>query len=61
MKELVNLQTHRHTKTCKKGGPKICRFNFPLTPMPKSMILEPLRESYFVEDELNEIRNTGMR
>ena len=30
MRELVNLQTHRHAKTCKKGGYKICRFNFPL-------------------------------
>lgn len=56
MKELVNLQTHRHAKTCKKGGHKICRFNFPLPPMSKSMILESLRESYFVEDELNEIK-----
>ena len=56
MKELVNLQTHRHAKTCKKGGHKICRFNFPLPTMPKSMILEPLRESCFVEDELNEIK-----
>lgn len=56
MKELVNLQTHRHAKTCKKGGHKICRFNFPLPPMPKSMILEPLKESHFDEDELNEIK-----
>ena len=56
MKELINLQTHRHAKTCKKGGHKICKFNFPLPPMPKAMILEPLRESYFVEDELNEIK-----
>ena len=57
MKELVNLQTHRHAKTCKKGGHKIiCRFNFPLPPMPKSMILEPLKESHFDEDELNRMR-----
>ena len=57
MKELVNLQTHRHAKTCKKGGHKIiCRFNFPLPPMPKSMILEPLKESHFDEDELNRIK-----
>ena len=57
MKELVNLQTHRHAKTCKKGGHEtICRFNFPLPPMPKSMILEPLKESHFDEDELNRIK-----
>ena len=57
MKELVNLQTHRHAKTCKKGAHKImCIFNFPLPPMPKSMILEPLKESHFDEDELNRIK-----
>ena len=28
--DLVNLQRHRHSKTCKKQGHKICRFNFPL-------------------------------
>ena len=26
MGELVNLQTHRHAKTCKKGGHKISLF-----------------------------------
>lgn len=35
MKELINLQTHRHAKTCKKGKQKICRFNFPLPTMPE--------------------------
>ena len=34
--ELINLQMHRHAKTCKKKGNKICRFNFPLPPMAKS-------------------------
>ena len=34
----------------------MCRFNFPLPPMPKSMILEPLKESHFDEDELNRIK-----
>ena len=31
MEELVNLQMHRHAKTCKEAGHKICtgRFNFP--------------------------------
>ena len=54
MRELVNLQTHRHAKTCKKGGHKICRFNFPLPPVPRSEILEPLKETHFKEDELKE-------
>ena len=56
MGELVNLQTHRHAKTCKKGGHKICRFNFPIPPMPRSVILEPLKETYFNEDELKEMK-----
>ena len=29
--DLVNLQRHQHSKTCKKQGHKICRFNFSIT------------------------------
>ena len=36
MDDPVNLQMHRHAKTCKKAGNKICRFNFPIPPMPQS-------------------------
>jgi endonuclease/exonuclease/phosphatase (EEP) superfamily protein YafD len=43
--ELVNLQRHKHSKTCKKRGHAVCRFNFPLPPMPRTMILEPLSET----------------
>ncbi|XP_078353763.1 uncharacterized protein LOC144638437 [Oculina patagonica] len=50
MEDLVNLQTHRHAKTCKKAGHKICRFNFPLPPMPRTMILTPLDSSCFDEE-----------
>ena len=42
LSNLVNLRRHKHSKTCKKRGHPICRFNFPLPPMPKTMILEPL-------------------
>ena len=56
LKDLVNLQLHRHAKTCKKQGHKICRFNFPLPPMPFTMILEPLIESWFEEEELKQIK-----
>ena len=42
MEELVNLQLHRHAKTCKKMGNKLCRFNFPLPPMQQTIILTPL-------------------
>lgn len=58
MGELVNLQTHRHAKTCKKGGHKICRFNFPIPPVPRSVILEPLKEANFNDDELKEMKKT---
>ena len=40
--ELINLQLHRHAKTCRKKGRNICRFNFPMFPMPSTMILQPL-------------------
>ena len=56
MRELVNFQTQRHAKTCKKGGHKICRFYFPLPPVPRSMILEPLKETHFKVDELKEMK-----
>ena len=36
MEDLVNLQMHRHAKTCKKAGNKICRFNFPLLWWPRT-------------------------
>ena len=41
-KDLLNLQIHKHSKTCRKKGHPICRFGFPLPPLPKTMILEPL-------------------
>ena len=44
MEGLVNLQLHRHAKTCKKMGHKVCRFNFPLPPMRNTVILTPLEE-----------------
>ncbi|XP_065931772.1 uncharacterized protein [Magallana gigas] len=43
--QLVNYQTHRHARTCKKKGKNICRFNFPLPPMPKTTILLPLDQN----------------
>jgi len=44
--DLVNLQRHQHSKTCKKKqGNKICRFKFPLPPIPRTMILEPLSDN----------------
>ena len=42
---LINYQTHRHAKTCRKGGKDVCRFNFPLFPLPETCVLYPLEES----------------
>ena len=44
MPTLVNYQTHRHARTCRKKGKAICRFNFPLPPMPYTVILDPLQD-----------------
>ncbi|XP_071851499.1 uncharacterized protein [Apostichopus japonicus] len=44
----VSLQTHSHAKTCKKKRQGICRFGFPIPPMPRTMILTPL------EGEIND-------
>ncbi|VDI59060.1 Hypothetical predicted protein [Mytilus galloprovincialis] len=40
--DLVKLQMHRHTHTCRKQKKKTCRFNFPLPPMKKTIILDKL-------------------
>lgn len=39
--ELINYQTHRHASTCRKRGKDICRFDFPVFPMPETPILYP--------------------
>lgn len=59
MEELVNLQMHRHAKTCRKAGHKICRFNFPLPPMPKTVILTPLDNSCFDEENKKQIKENA--
>lgn len=51
--DLVKLQTHRHTHTCEKKSKKICRFNFPIPPMGKTLILEPLDELGKIEQKEN--------
>ena len=60
MEELVNLQLHRHAKTCKKMGHKVCRFNFPLPPMRQTIILTPLEEyETFDDDKQKNIKENG--
>ena len=41
-KDLVDLQVHKHSTTCRKKGHPICRFVFPLPPFNNTVILEPL-------------------
>ena len=42
--ELVELQSHKHSKSCRKKGKAICRFGFPLPPFPRTLLLHPLDE-----------------
>lgn len=46
---LVNYQTQRHARTCRKKGKAICRFNFPLPYMPNTVVLDPILD----EEEKN--------
>ena len=41
---LVGLQSHKPSRTCRKKGKPICRFGFPLPPLPRTMLLYPLEE-----------------
>ena len=54
--ELINLQLHRHAKTCRKKGRDICRFNFPLLPMPSTMILQPLDLCNLKDKEIEHLK-----
>lgn len=42
MPNLLNYQTHSHARTCRKKA--ICRFNFPLPPVPYTVVLVPLHD-----------------
>ena len=53
--DLVDLQRHKHNRTCKKqrNGKTVCRFSFPLPPMPKTKILRPLEKEAEQKDKDN--------
>ena len=57
MKELDNLQLHRHAKTCRVKGKNICAFNFSLPPMRKTIILRSLPTDRST-DEVTEHKKT---
>ncbi|XP_053405183.1 uncharacterized protein LOC128558914 [Mercenaria mercenaria] len=42
MTDLIQLQIHQHSRSCKKKDVRKCRFGFPLPPLPETMVLEPL-------------------
>ncbi|XP_061173328.1 uncharacterized protein LOC133182501 [Saccostrea echinata] len=62
---MLELQVHKHSQTCKKRGKAVCRFGFPLPPLQTTMILEPLDsevEKYkkmykAMQDKMNEFKN----
>ncbi|KAK7481048.1 hypothetical protein BaRGS_00027684 [Batillaria attramentaria] len=45
LKEISSLHEHKHSKLCKKGEKHVCRFGFPLPPMPRTMMLRPLTQT----------------
>ena len=65
MKDLIELQIHKHSRTCRKKEDKICRFGFPLQPLQKTMVIEPLesdvdkyKKMYFkLQHNMNEQKN----
>lgn len=51
-KDLIDLQKHKHTRTCKKRfNSDTCRFGIPYHPMDKTRILAPLDERFTDEDK----------
>ena len=40
-KEKIRMQIHKHSRTCRKNNQPICRFNFPIPPFTKTVVLEP--------------------
>lgn len=41
LRELVSLQTHHQSHTCRKKAKRVCRFGFPKPPMEQTFILKP--------------------
>ena len=56
-KQWVHLQTHKHSKTCRKKGKAICRFGYPIPPMPRTCVLEPLETTENTDSDEEEYFN----
>ncbi|KAJ8048298.1 ATP-dependent DNA helicase PIF1 [Holothuria leucospilota] len=48
----LQLQKHKHSKTCRKGGKPICRFGFPKPPMIETTLLSPLQQDVSEDERL---------
>ena len=62
LKEILNFQRHKHSRTCRKAGKPICRFGIPFPPMRVTAIIQPYNgddrsvyEEYYkrVQEHLN--------
>ncbi|XP_070561973.1 uncharacterized protein [Ptychodera flava] len=42
--DLLNMQKHKHSRSCRKKGQALCRFGFPIPPMSKTTLLSPFEE-----------------
>ena len=54
---LAGLQEHAHSRSCRKKGKNICRFNFPQPPLQQTMILEPLSDEILKEEKEKHKKN----
>ena len=54
--ELVNLQVHRLSHTCKKKKVKECRFGYPKPPMRNTTSLQPLPTDEFTRKQIETYR-----
>ena len=41
LKEILNCQRHKHSRTCRKAGKPVCRFGIPFPPMRVTTIIQP--------------------
>ena len=41
--QFLEYQLHQHVKSCRIGNRQICKYGFPVPPMNKSRVLEPIQ------------------
>ena len=59
IEDLVDVQEHSHSRTCKKKNKNECRFNFPQPPMQQTCILDPLDGEISDDDKEKHKANWG--